>query len=134
MYYSLVFIAILIYRNLDHRLTEKIYGLYHIFGTYFNILHPRYYLHQRCFVTLCTAISLCTVLNHLSALSHMPLLHEIFFRTYVASNARNHYLGERFREIYTFLGNENVRKCVRNYRKLNGKPISRKCHNVLDHH
>ena len=91
-----------------------------------------YYLHQRCFVTLCTAISLWTVLNHLSALSHMPLIHEILFRTYVASNARNYDLGERFREIYTFLSNEHVRKRVRNYRKLNGKPISRKCHNVLD--
>ena len=103
-----------------------------MFVTYFNIVHPRFYLHQRCFVTLYTAISLLTVLNHLSALAHMPLLHEILFRTYVASNARNYDLGERFREIYTFLGIENFRKRVRNYRKLNGKPISRKCHNVLD--
>ena len=103
-----------------------------MFVTYFNIVNPRYYLHQRCFVTLCT--DLRTVLNHLSVLSHMPLLHEILFRTYVASNARNYDLGERFREIYTFLGIENFRKRVRNYRKLNGKPISRKCHNVLDHY
>ena len=64
----------------------------------------------------------------------MPLLHEILFRTYVASNARNYDLGERFREICTFLSNGNVRKRVRNYRKLHGKPISRKCHNVWYHY
>ena len=64
----------------------------------------------------------------------MPLLHEILFRTYVASNARNYDLGERFREISTFLSNKNVRKRVRNYRKSNRKPISRKCHNVSYHY
>ena len=137
MYGALVFILITVYRNLDCRFSAKLTidlcTLYYIIVTYFNIVHPRYHLHQRCFVTLCTAISLWTVLNYLSALSHMPLLREILFHTYVASTARNYDSGERFREIYTFHGNGNVRKRIRNYRKLNEKPISRKCHNILDH-